>query len=95
VTPPPQDLSGGRSHVEAGGLDADRVYYFRFRAGKWISPAGRTRTAPARSARIRELKFAVVSCEEYHDGYFTAYRNLADEELDTSLSGRRSKSFGG
>lgn len=69
-------------HVEADGLDADRVYYFRFRAGRWISPTGRTRTAPARSARIRELKLAAVSCQAYHDGYFTAYKHLADEDLD-------------
>jgi alkaline phosphatase D len=69
-------------HVEADGLDADRVYYFRFRTGNWISPAGRTRTAPTHSARIRELKLAAVSCQAYHDGYFTAYRHLADEDLD-------------
>ena len=35
-------------HVEVKGLDADRVFYYRFRAGKWISQVGRTRTAPAR-----------------------------------------------
>ncbi|MEV6393780.1 alkaline phosphatase D family protein [Streptomyces sp. NPDC051907] len=69
-------------HLEPEGLDPDRVYYFRFRAGNWISPVGRTRTAPARSARIRELKLAAVSCQAYHDGYFTAYRHLADEDLD-------------
>ncbi|MEV4329109.1 alkaline phosphatase D family protein [Streptomyces sp. NPDC049597] len=69
-------------HVEATGLDPDRVYYYRFRAGNWISPAGRTRTAPARGARIGELKLAAVSCQAYHDGYFTAYRHLADEDLD-------------
>ncbi|MEJ8634668.1 alkaline phosphatase D family protein [Streptomyces sp. MS2.AVA.5] len=69
-------------HVEAGGLDNDRPYYYRFRTGTWISPVGRTRTAPARSARIGELKIAAVSCQAYHDGYFTAYRYLAEEELD-------------
>lgn len=69
-------------HVEPTGLDPDRVYHYRFRAGDWISPAGRTRTAPARSARNSELRFAAVSCQAYHDGYFTAYRHLADEDLD-------------
>ncbi|WP_327684555.1 alkaline phosphatase D family protein [Streptomyces sp. NBC_00467] len=69
-------------HVEADGLDNDRPYYYRFRTGTWISPVGRTRTAPARSARIGELKIAAVSCQAYHDGYFTAYRHLAEEELD-------------
>ncbi|MFI9585679.1 alkaline phosphatase D family protein [Streptomyces sp. NPDC052236] len=69
-------------HVEVGGLDNDRPYYYRFRAGNWISPTGRTRTAPARSARISELRLAAVSCQAYHDGYFTAYKHLAEEELD-------------
>ncbi|MEU3183969.1 alkaline phosphatase D family protein [Streptomyces sp. NPDC006923] len=68
-------------HIDVSGLDSDRVYYFRFRAGAWISPVGRTRTAPARNARISELRLAAVSCQAYHDGYFTAYRHLAQEDL--------------
>ncbi|MEC4017808.1 alkaline phosphatase D family protein [Streptomyces sp. H27-D2] len=69
-------------HVEAVGLSPDRVYYFRFRAGDWISPLGRTRTAPAQHARISELRLGVVSCQAYQDGYFTAYEHLAEEDLD-------------
>ncbi|MFF8789116.1 alkaline phosphatase D family protein [Streptomyces sp. NPDC015125] len=69
-------------HIEPTGLAPDRVYYYRFRAGSWISPVGRTRTAPARSARLSELKLAAVSCQAYHDGYFTAYKHLAEEDLD-------------
>ncbi|MFH8572363.1 alkaline phosphatase D family protein [Streptomyces sp. NPDC017993] len=69
-------------HIEPTGLAPDRVYYYRFRAGDWISPVGRTRTAPARSARINDLKLGAVSCQAYHDGYFTAYRHLAQEDLD-------------
>ncbi|MGP3947266.1 alkaline phosphatase D family protein [Streptomyces sp. 7N604] len=69
-------------HVEAANLGSDRVYYYRFRAGKWISPAGRTRTAPAPGARPTDVKLAAVSCQAYHDGYFTAYKHLAAEDLD-------------
>ncbi|MGW7490493.1 alkaline phosphatase D family protein [Streptomyces sp. NPDC054786] len=69
-------------HIEPTGLAPDRVYYYRFRAGSWVSPVGRTRTAPARAARISALKLAAVSCQAYHDGYFTAYRHLAEEDLD-------------
>ncbi|MFJ4919427.1 alkaline phosphatase D family protein [Streptomyces sp. NPDC088725] len=69
-------------HVDAVGLAADRVYYFRFRTGTWISPAGRTRTAPESSAKLNELRIGAVSCQAYHDGYFTAYKHLAEEELD-------------
>jgi alkaline phosphatase D len=67
-------------HVEVAGLGNDRPYYYRFRAGNWISPTGRTKTAPARAARISELKLAAVSCQAYHDGYFTALRHLANEQ---------------
>jgi alkaline phosphatase D len=35
-------------HVEVDGLAPDRHYYYRFRAGRDVSPVGRTRTAPAR-----------------------------------------------
>ncbi|MEU8567614.1 alkaline phosphatase D family protein [Streptomyces pathocidini] len=69
-------------HVDVAGLAFDRVYYYRFRAGRWISPVGRTRTAPAPGARLSDVKLAAVSCQAYHDGYFTAYKHLADEDLD-------------
>ncbi|MFD5726803.1 MULTISPECIES: alkaline phosphatase D family protein [unclassified Streptomyces] len=69
-------------HVEVQGLAPDRVLYYRFRAGQWTSPAGRTRTAPAPGARKRELALAAVSCQAYHDGYFTAYKHLAQEDVD-------------
>ena len=40
-------------HVDVGGLAPDRVYHYRFRAGTWISPVGRTRTAPHAGASVR------------------------------------------
>ncbi|MFH8367447.1 alkaline phosphatase D family protein [Streptomyces sp. NPDC018031] len=69
-------------HVEADGLAADRVYWYRFRAGEWISPVGRTRTTPARGIRVNDARFGLVSCQAYHDGYFTALGHLAREDLD-------------
>ncbi|MER7790924.1 alkaline phosphatase D family protein [Streptomyces sp. NPDC097640] len=69
-------------HIDARGLDADRVYWYRFRAGHFTSPAGRTRTAPATGAHVREGRFGLVSCQSYQDGYFTAFGHLADEDLD-------------
>ncbi|KUJ37227.1 alkaline phosphatase [Streptomyces albus subsp. albus] len=69
-------------HVEAEGLAPDRVYWYRFRVGDWISPVGRTRTTPARGHRVSEGRFGLLSCQAYHDGYFTALGHLAQEELD-------------
>ncbi|QDY80848.1 alkaline phosphatase [Streptomyces qinzhouensis] len=72
-------------HVEVTGLEPARVYFYRFRTGKWISPVGRTRTAPDPGARVRELRVALASCQAYHDGYFTAHAHLAEEDLDAVL----------
>lgn len=69
-------------HVEVGFLDAGRTYYFRFKTGKWISETGRTRTAPAAGSTVSALKFAAVSCQAYHDGYFTAHKHLAKDDVD-------------
>ncbi|MEX0170923.1 alkaline phosphatase D family protein [Streptomyces sp. LMG1-1-1.1] len=69
-------------HVGVDHLDPGRVFYYRFRVGDWTSPVGRTRTAPAALAHNTALKLAAVSCQAYHDGYFTAYRHLADEDVD-------------
>ena len=40
-------------HVECGGLEPGRDYWYRFIAGGEASPIGRTRTAPARGASAR------------------------------------------
>lgn len=73
---------GHSVHVEAGGLKPARRYWYRFRAGKEISPAGTARTAPI-AAGVRHLRIGVAGCQHYEGGYYTAYRHLAEEdELD-------------
>lgn len=72
-------------HVEAEGLDPGRVFYYRFRAGTWISETGRTRTAPAADSPVTSMTLAAVSCQAYHDGYFTAHRHLAEDDVDLVL----------
>ncbi len=73
---------GHSVHVDVRGLRPDRVYYYRFRAGREISPVGRTRTAPAVNARLNRLRFAFASCHNWQDGYYTAYHHMAAEDLD-------------
>ncbi|MFF0016187.1 alkaline phosphatase D family protein [Streptomyces sp. NPDC005374] len=72
-------------HVEAEGLDPGRVFFYRFRAGTWLSETGRTRTAPAADSPVPSMTLAAVSCQAYHDGYFTAYRHLAEDDVDLVL----------
>ena len=69
-------------HVEVSGLEANRDYWYRFRAGDEVSPVGRTRTAPAATTRIDQLRFAVCGCSHFESGYFTAYRRIAEEQFD-------------
>ena len=73
---------GHSVHAEADGLRAGRHYWYRFMAGGEVSPVGRTRTAPAANASPDQFRFAFVSCQNYETGYFTAYRRIAEEDLD-------------
>jgi alkaline phosphatase D len=66
-------------HVEVGGLEPNRPYWYRFTAAGEQSPVGRTRTAPAADASPDRLRFAFASCSNYQVGYFSAYRHIAEE----------------
>lgn len=72
-------------HVEVQGLRPDRVYWYRFRTGKYISTVGRTRTAPAAAAELSQLSLGFASCQNLPAGYFTALRHMADDDLDVVL----------
>jgi len=69
-------------HVDVGGLQPAREYFYRFRSRGQLSPVGRTRTAPARWADPQRLRAGIVNCQDYQNGYWPAYRGLADEDLD-------------
>jgi alkaline phosphatase D len=69
-------------HVEPRGLDPDRWYWYRFTAGDAASPVGRSRTAPAAGAEVARLRFAFASCQQYEQGWFTAHRHMAGDDLD-------------
>jgi len=70
---------GHSVHVEVDGLDPDRWYWYRFRAGGEESAVGRTRTVPL--GRPDRFRFAFVSCQHFEQGLYTAYEHLADEDL--------------
>jgi len=69
-------------HVDVRGLQPGRHYWYRFKAGNEISPIGRTRTAPARNQPLDRLRFALVNCQDWQNGYYTAYKHGAEEDLD-------------
>ena len=72
-------------HVEAGGLEPDRWYFYRFLAGGAASPVGRTRTMPAPDAMPARLRLAYASCQRWEHGYYGAYRHMRAEDLDLVL----------
>ena len=61
-------------HVEVGGLEPRREYYFQFRYRDELSPVGRTMTAPSRWHSVNSLNFAFASCQRWDEGYYSAYR---------------------
>jgi len=74
--------SGHSVHVDVQGLDADTWYSYRFKVGDATSPVAKTRTMPAADAEPDQLMFAFASCQSWGDGYYTAWRYLAEDPLD-------------
>jgi alkaline phosphatase D len=72
-------------HVDVRGLAPAREYFYRFKAGRDLSPVGRTKTAPAPWADPRRLRLAVANCQDYQNGYWPTYWALADEDVDVVL----------
>ncbi|MDQ4094556.1 MAG: alkaline phosphatase D family protein [Actinomycetota bacterium] len=72
-------------HVELDGLAPGREYFYRFRSQGFLSPAGRTRTAPGPAAAGGPLTMCFASCSQYEHGFFTAYRRLAQDDPDLVL----------
>lgn len=73
---------GHSVHVEVEGLEPDRWYWYRFRAGDAESRVGRARTFPSASSLPDRLRFAFASCQHYETGLYTAYEHMAKDELD-------------
>lgn len=76
-------------HVEAGGLNPDRRYFYRFMLGAagqdWVSPVGRTRTAPHPDAMAARLRVAYASCQRWEHGFYAAYRQMREDDPDLVL----------
>ena len=74
------------ARVEISGLGPEHEYFYRFKAGNWISPVGRTRTRPNGNSMVRSLTFAFVSCQNFAEGYFTPYEEVAaDADIETVI----------
>jgi len=72
-------------HAEVDGLQPGREYFYRFRLGHYESAIGRALTCPAASATPESLHFNFASCAHYEQGYFSAYRYMAEDRPDLVL----------
>lgn len=73
---------GHSVHVEVEGLRPAQWYWYQFRVGSEVSPIGRTRTAPGFGYRLDRFRFAFASCQNWEQGYYAAYKHMAEEDLD-------------
>ncbi len=72
-------------HLPVQGLPPGRVYFYRFMTPGAVSPVGRTRTAPAADAEVLRLRLALASCQHYEQGWFSAHRDIAEQDLDAVM----------
>jgi len=80
------DASRGHSvHVQLKQLQPATTYWYRFQHGDAFSAVGRTRTAPAMNAEVKQLRMALASCQHYEQGQFIAHEEIAKQQLDFVL----------
>ncbi|QWC55674.1 alkaline phosphatase [Erythrobacter sp. 3-20A1M] len=72
---------GHSVHVEVAGLKPDRPYWYRFTVGSDRSLTGRARTLPVAGTPVGQLRFGVCGCQHYESGFYTAYRDIAEDDL--------------
>lgn len=73
---------GHSVHAEVSGLKPGRSYWYRFRCGGEKSLVGRAATLPAAGSPVARMRFAAVGCQHFEAGWYTAFRRVAEEDLD-------------
>jgi alkaline phosphatase D len=63
-------------------LKPNTVYFYRFKCGNELSPVGKTKTLPAIGSSVGSLTFAFASCQQFEHDYYTAYKHMANEDID-------------
>ena len=69
-------------HVDVSGLQPDTEFWYRFTADGRTSAVGRSRTFPGAGALPAQTRFAIASCQNWADGYYTAHAGIAAEDID-------------
>lgn len=72
-------------HVDVRGLKPGRDYFYQFDVRAEESPIGHFRTAPAEHQLVGQLRFAFATCQDWPSGYYVAYRDMLQHDLDLVL----------
>ncbi len=81
-TGPGQDYT---VRIRAKALAASTFYFYRFTTDSgYSSVIGRTKTAPDQFS-LQTVRFAVVSCQDFTQGYFLSYRAISATAIDFVL----------
>ncbi len=76
---PAQKESDFTVKVPLTGLSENKKYYYRFLHENNASPSGQFKTLAMNPERVR---FAFVSCNDYINGFYSAYHHLAQEDVE-------------
>jgi alkaline phosphatase D len=72
-------------HVEPKNLAPGKRYWYRFFVGGVASPLGATKTLPAAGAKLAQVRFVTANCQNYGQGYFSAYDGIVEDDPDFVL----------
>ncbi|WP_246641429.1 alkaline phosphatase D family protein [Paraburkholderia edwinii] len=64
------------------GLSANTIYFYRFITGGVTSMTGRTWTLPASGQALTQLKFAVISCQDWSVNHWAAFDAMQNEDIN-------------
>jgi alkaline phosphatase D len=83
----PEDDYTVKVNLDESAVDlaAGRHYFYRFEYGGVTSRTGRFRTLPAADTSPERVRFAVITCQNYLNGYFGAHAHIAREDIDFIL----------
>ena len=76
-------------HAEIGGLAPAHALLVPVQVGHVREPGRATRTAPAADAIAAPLRFAFVSCQNWSNGFYPAYADLAKQDARPRRPSRR------
>lgn len=72
-----------KTQLQSDLMQPFTTYYYRFVYNLVPSPVGRFKTMPlAGDTSLQSIKFAYVSCQDFTNGFYTAYAALAGEDID-------------